>query len=366
MRIAGSFGLIAACALTMARCGSASTTTRAAETTPAVTQPTAKVCQVIVKAFSNTSSPLYKEAAPVLVHGCVMIAHQHGLGADVTRAQARSLALDYLARAGAQTTASTHRTSTAQTAPYSGVAPNVDIGPATDQSACPGTQVTVGPDTSCPFATNVARVVSVANHATGHFPANVTASSPVTGKTYHLRCSIVSYGSELACAALPPATGHVVIHITAPATATATPKSSSRECPSGETRDGAGNCVSNPANCPPGTVQNAAGQCINVPPPATTAQNLPCPPGTYTQFTTRCETDGSGAPICASGMMEDPGNGTTICLAPQTPTGDGLTPQENQQAANADRQLKAFQACLRRSSSVAAEDVCAELMSPGP
>lgn len=95
--------------------------------------------------------------------------------------------------------------------PYSGVAPDANYGPATDQSSCPGTQVTVGPNTSCPFAQKVATVLDAANHAMGHFPANVTAFSPVTGKTYSLRCSILGFGSELVCATLPPATGVVVL-----------------------------------------------------------------------------------------------------------------------------------------------------------
>ena len=101
-------------------------------------------------------------------------------------------------------------------APYSGVAPNANYGPATDQSECPGIQVTVGPDTSCAFAGKVAKVVSAGDHATGHFPASVTAFSPVTGKTYRLRCSILGYGSELVCGTLPPATGIVVVPINGP------------------------------------------------------------------------------------------------------------------------------------------------------
>ena len=99
---------------------------------------------------------------------------------------------------GAQSTtaaASATATQTAtQTALYSGVAPNANYGPATDQSGCPGTQVTVGPDTSCPFAANVAKVVSAGDQTTGHFPASVIAFSPVTGKSYRLRCSILGYG----------------------------------------------------------------------------------------------------------------------------------------------------------------------------
>ena len=121
---------------------------------------------------------------------------------------------------GSQRTTPTQSTTATKTAAYAGVAPNANIGPATDQSACPGTQVTVGPDTSCEFAAKVATVVSAAHHATAHFPASVTAFSPVTGKTYQLRCSISGYGSELVCGTLPPATGVVVIPINAPAATT--------------------------------------------------------------------------------------------------------------------------------------------------
>lgn len=95
----------------------------------------------------------------------------------------------------------------ARSNPYSGVAPNTISGPATDQSVCPGAQVTVDPDTSCGFAENVATIAGTAHHATGHYPANVTAFSPVTKKTYRLHCSIIGFGNELLRATLPPATG---------------------------------------------------------------------------------------------------------------------------------------------------------------
>lgn len=124
--------------------------------------------------------------------------------------------------AGTSPVSSTTSTATNRTAPFSGVATNANYGPATDQSGCPGMQLTVGPDTSCAFAGKVAAVVDAAHHATGHFPASLTAFSPATRKTYRLRCSILGYGSELVCSTLPPATGIVVIPIRAPATATAT------------------------------------------------------------------------------------------------------------------------------------------------
>lgn len=129
----------------------------------------------------------------------------------------------------------TTEATTSQTTSYSGVAPNTNSGPATDQSVCPGPQVTVGPNTSCSFAQNVASTVDAADHATGHFPANVTAFSPVTGKTYSLRCVIAGFGSELLCATLPPATGIVVISLgssaTAPPTTSTSPPEASVEGP---------------------------------------------------------------------------------------------------------------------------------------
>lgn len=142
-----------------------------------------------------------------------------GCGSTTTVTQTATLTQSTTATTAQSTTAAQSATA-AQTAQYSGVAPNANIGPATDQSACPGNQVTVGPNTSCPFAANVAKVVSGGDDATGHFPASVTAFSPVTGKTYRLRCSILGYGSELVCGTLPPATGIVVIPITTPATST--------------------------------------------------------------------------------------------------------------------------------------------------
>lgn len=106
---------------------------------------------------------------------------------------------------------------------YGGIAPNANYGPATDQSACRGTQVSVGPATSCGFAMNVAAAVAAAHRATGHFPANVTAHSPATGRSYSLHCSILGYGSELVCATVPPATGIVVVSVKAPAPAAQIP-----------------------------------------------------------------------------------------------------------------------------------------------
>ncbi len=137
-----------------------------------------------------------------------------------------------------ETATPSQTTTDTTTAPYSGVAPDANIGPATDQAACPGTQVTVGPQTSCPFAHNVATVADAADRATGHFPANLTASSPVTGKTYSLRCSISGYGSELVCGTVPPATGEVTLPLRT--TSAAPPATSSPSSTPGPSVEGPG------------------------------------------------------------------------------------------------------------------------------
>lgn len=149
-----------------------------------------------------------------------------GCGSTTTVTQTATVTNSTTSPTTQSTTAAQSATAT-QAAPYSGVAPNANYGPATDQSACSGTQVTVGPDTSCPFAANVAKVVSAGDHATGHFPASVTAFSPVTGKTYRLRCSILGYGSELVCGTLAPATGIVVIPTNGPIATTPPPPTNS-------------------------------------------------------------------------------------------------------------------------------------------
>jgi hypothetical protein len=97
---------------------------------------------------------------------------------------------------------------------YNGTARNANFGPATDQSTCPGSSsYTVGQDTSCPFAANVLAVAHSAYEATGHLPAIVSTSSPVTHKIYELQCSILGYGSELVCSTVAPATGIVVMEV---------------------------------------------------------------------------------------------------------------------------------------------------------
>ena len=132
--------------------------------------------------------------------------------------------------ASASLTTSATTTSKTTELPYSGEAPNGNYGPATDQSGCPGVQATVGPNTSCGFAQHVAAIVATAHRTTGHFPADVTASSPATGRTYRLQCSILGFGTELVCATLPPATGVVVVPFRTssaaapPSTSTSTPQ----------------------------------------------------------------------------------------------------------------------------------------------
>jgi hypothetical protein len=78
-----------------------------------------------------------------------------------------------------------------------------------DQSGCVA-QLTVGPQTSCPFAEAVLGIVRSAYAATGHVPATVTASSPVTGQTYTLQCTI-NAAQEIACGDYPQGTAIVVI-----------------------------------------------------------------------------------------------------------------------------------------------------------
>ncbi len=59
---------------------------------------------------------MFKQAEFVLIHGCVAIATQHGMGANITRAQARSLALDYLAQVDTTSAPTAETTTNATTA----------------------------------------------------------------------------------------------------------------------------------------------------------------------------------------------------------------------------------------------------------
>lgn len=52
-----------------------------------------------------------------------------------------------------------------------------------------GGLVFVGPDTSCPFAENVASAYNNANNVSSSGIVTVTATSPVTGDTYTMQCS---------------------------------------------------------------------------------------------------------------------------------------------------------------------------------
>lgn len=103
--------------------------------------------------------------------------------------------------------------------PYSGSAPAIQIGPATDQSSCRQTTYTVGADTSCEFGGAVTAVVHQAYAATGHYPAAVTAHSTVTGKTYTLRCN-GDWSAELVCGA---GTSEVTVGISKPLAIPTTP-----------------------------------------------------------------------------------------------------------------------------------------------
>jgi len=93
---------------------------------------------------------------------------------------------------------------------YSGVASVLQVGPATDQSPCMG-GITVGPNTSCPFARNVFNIVHHAYAVSHQIPARIAAFSPVTHKTYQLRCSLPDYGAEVVCTGYPASTSEVVL-----------------------------------------------------------------------------------------------------------------------------------------------------------
>jgi Domain of unknown function (DUF4352) len=54
--------------------------------------------------------------------------------------------------------------------------------------------ISAGPDTSCPFAENVSKAVAAAYGQTGVVPTQVTAYSPAAGKTYSLNCEVDSAG----------------------------------------------------------------------------------------------------------------------------------------------------------------------------
>jgi hypothetical protein len=62
------------------------------------------------------------------------------------------------------------------------------IYPAGATASCGGV-VFVGPDTSCPFAKIVEQKYSDAFSKTGFFPTTVSATSPVTGRAYEMRCA---------------------------------------------------------------------------------------------------------------------------------------------------------------------------------
>jgi hypothetical protein len=88
-------------------------------------------------------------------------------------------------------------TTTAPTA--TSTAPQEGIG---ELAAVPGEtkcdpNIYAGKHTTCPFAENVFRAVAHQYGADEEFPSTVTASSPVTGKSYSLTCS--SGGGVVSC-----------------------------------------------------------------------------------------------------------------------------------------------------------------------
>jgi hypothetical protein len=100
------------------------------------------------------------------------------------------------------TTSASGLTST-PTGSYGGVAPLDLSGPATDQAGCGDEAFTVGPPTSCPFATNVFDTARSGYAATGQVPATVVAFSPVTHETYRMKCGESSVSNEVICSNYP-------------------------------------------------------------------------------------------------------------------------------------------------------------------
>jgi hypothetical protein len=84
-----------------------------------------------------------------------------------------------------------------------------------------------------------------------------------------------------------------------------------------------GGCVMADGSCPGPLIPNQAGNSVCPEASLAAANSQPCPPGVYPTGTTKCETDGSGAPICASGVTFDNGNGNTTCEVPPKPKNCG-------------------------------------------
>lgn len=84
-------------------------------------------------------------------------------------------------------------------APAPGEAPRVKVGTGTGSGATScGEEVFGSQDTSCPFAREVRKAFIAETLAKGKPPANITAYSPVTRKTYSLSCAI-HYGTTVQC-----------------------------------------------------------------------------------------------------------------------------------------------------------------------
>jgi xanthosine utilization system XapX-like protein len=94
-----------------------------------------------------------------------------------------------------------------------GIAPVSQVGPAPDQTGCgDAAGYTVGSDTSCGFGANVLLVAQEAYAKTHRLPAEITASSPVNGRTYDLDCS-ANAAQELECGDYPAGNAEVTLNL---------------------------------------------------------------------------------------------------------------------------------------------------------
>lgn len=121
-----------------------------------------------------------------------------------------------------------------------------------------------------------------------------------------------------------------------PITATRTVSVAKSSCPTGDSRDGAGNCVPTHQKCPAGTAANSIGQCMSLPGITSTATSTttaasPCPAGEYDPhgpqggcFTTPHPGQETNPVSCPSG--EEPADGG--CMTSAEANGDyGSSPQ---------------------------------------
>jgi len=94
-----------------------------------------------------------------------------------------------------------------------GVAPVSQVGPAPDQTGCgDAAGYSVGSNTSCGFGANVLLIAQESYAQTHHLPAEITASSPVTGQTYELDCS-ANAAQELECGDYPAGDAEVTLNL---------------------------------------------------------------------------------------------------------------------------------------------------------